>query len=131
MAIAGQGMIDERGGGCGFVDLPRWGMRLRAALAWWQRISITVGAVGVFDCGDCHGWKGAVGEERTAATAMDGRAWWGRRGLRISRSRGGVPHRTDTTARHGWKRAVGEATERRPPWMEWRGGGGTDCEGGD
>jgi hypothetical protein len=71
-----------------------------------------------------------VGEERTAATVMDGRARWGRRGLRISRSRGGVPHRTDTTARHGWKGEVGEAIERRPPWMEWRGGGGTDCEGG-
>jgi hypothetical protein len=46
VAIAGQGMIDERGGGCGFVDLPWWGMQLRAALAWWQHISITVGAVG-------------------------------------------------------------------------------------
>jgi hypothetical protein len=39
-------MIDDRGGGCGFVDLPPWGMRLRAALAWWQRISITIGTVG-------------------------------------------------------------------------------------
>jgi hypothetical protein len=25
--------------------------------------------------------------------------------------------------------AVGEAIERRPPWMEWCGGGGADCGG--
>jgi hypothetical protein len=39
---------------------------------------------GGLDCGDRHGWKGAVGEARTAALARWGRqlratmAWWER-----------------------------------------------------
>jgi hypothetical protein len=68
VSVAGQDMIDERGGGRGFVDLPRWGMRLRAALAWWHHISTTV-RWRMLDCGDCHGWKGVVGEAQTAGEA--------------------------------------------------------------
>jgi hypothetical protein len=56
--------------------------------------------------GDCHGWRGAVGEERTKPCAMDGSAWLGRRGLRFWHGGGGVPDRGD---RHGWNGAMGEA----------------------
>lgn len=72
MYVAGQDMIDERGGGRGFVDLPWWGCD-------WERLWHGGSASPQLYGGGCL----------IVVTAMDGRERWGRRGLLGRRSRGG------------------------------------------